>query len=373
MKRFQKQAILADLKKKMVFLAGPRQAGKTWLAKDIATTYQNPVYLNYDDTEHRKIMKEKSWRENTDLLILDELHKMPRWKNYLKGVYDTKLSHLHILVTGSARLDLYRKVGDSLAGRYFLHHLLPLSLSELKQNDETPDMQRLIAHSGFPEPYLAETLVEAKRWRAQYIQSLIRIDVLNFNPIQHIHVIQMMVDLLRQKVGSPISYLSIAEDVQVSVNTVKKYIEILEAIYVIFRITPHSKNIARSLLKGPKIYFYDTGLVEGDEGAIFENFVANALLKAIITKQDYLAEPYQLKYLRTKEGKEIDFIIVKDQKIESAIEAKVSDKEISPTLQWGCKKFGFKGIQLVKELRQEFQKENIEVLKADKYLSSLFL
>jgi hypothetical protein len=113
--------------------------------------------------------------------------------------------------------------------------------------------------------------------------------------------------------------------------------------------------------------------VEGDEGAIFENFVANALLKAIITKQDYLAEPYQLKYLRTKEGKEIDFIIVKDQKIESAIEAKVSDKEISPTLQWGCKKFGFKGIQLVKELRQEFQKENIEVLKADKYLSSLFL
>ncbi len=373
MKRAQKQRILKDLKKKMVFLAGPRQAGKTWLANDIAREYQHPLYLNYDNLEHRKIIREQSWLDETDLLILDELHKMPRWKNYLKGLYDTKAEKLHILVTGSARLDLYHKVGDSLAGRYFLHHLFPFSLAELNQLGEPTDMARLIERGGFPEPYLAEDDVDAKRWRLQYTDSLIRTDTLDFNNISNLQAMRMIFDLLRRKVGTPVSYKSIAEDVQVAPNTVKKYIEILEAIYVIFRITPYSKNIARSLLKEPKIYFYDTGLVEGDEGVIFGNFVANSLMKYVAAKIDYAAEPYELKYLRTKEGREIDFVLVCDNQIESLIEVKVSDKNVSPHLLWVQEKYKFNAVQLVKYLKQEYKAGTIEVRKAEKYLADLLL
>lgn len=371
MKRIQKKAILADLSKKMVLLAGPRQAGKTWLALDIAREYQHPLYLNYDYIDHQKMIYQQNWLDKTDLLILDELHKMPQWKNYLKGLFDTKLSNLHILVTGSARLDLFRHAGDSLAGRFFLHHLLPLSLAELKSVDEPVDLSKLMERGGFPEPYLAESNIDAKRWRRQYMDSLIRTDVFDFNVVQNLRALQLLVELLRRKVGSPISYQSIAEDIQVSPNTVKKYIEILEAIYVVFRVTPFSHNIARSLLKEPKLYFYDSGLVVGDEGIVFENVVANALLKHVMMKIDYHAEAYELKYLRTKDGREVDFALVHEQQVELLIEAKLSDKAVSPNLLWAHERYQLKGIQLVKNLRQEYQSNQIEVLRAEEYLAQL--
>lgn len=373
MERPQKQQILQDLKKKMVFLAGPRQAGKTWLAQAIANEYQHPLYLNYDNPEHRKIIREQTWLENTDLLILDELHKMPKWKNYLKGLYDTKPKHLHILVTGSARLDLYHKVGDSLAGRYFLHHLFPITLAELKQSKEPYEIARLLERGGFPEPYLAELNPEAKRWRLQYIDSLIRTDVLDFTAIENLNAMKMLFDLLRHKVGSPISYKSLAEDIQIAPNTVKKYIKILEAIYVIFQVSPYTKNIARSILKEPKIYFYDSGLVEGDEGAVFENLVANALLRHAFAQIDYAGEPYQLKYIRNKDGREVDFALVHNHEIEQIIEAKVSDKNISPHLIWLHEKYHFPAIQLVKNLRNEHKVGNVELRNAEKYLAELKL
>ena len=371
MRRIQKQAILADLPKKMVFLAGPRQAGKTWLALDIAREYKHPLYLNYDNVEHQQIIHQQSWLDSTSLLILDELHKMPQWKNYLKGLYDTKLPQLQILVTGSAQLDMFRHVGDSLAGRYFLHHLFPLSLAEFNAVGESVDLSRLMERGGFPEPYLAENNLDAKRWRLQYIDSLIRIDVFDFNVVHNIRAFQLMFDLLRRKVGTPVSYQSIAEDIQIAPNTVKKYIEILEAIYVIFRVTPFSNNIARSLLKEPKLYFYDSGLVVGDEGAVFENLVANALLKHVTAKVDYFAESYQLKYLRTKDGREIDFALVHDNQVELVIETKLGDKNVSPHLIWAQEKYQFKAIQLVKNLRQEYKTDQVEVLRAEKYLANL--
>ncbi len=373
MKRLQQQYILKDLRRKMVFLAGPRQAGKTWLAKEIAKTYQHPVYLNYDNAEHRKIIRKQAWLDNTDLLILDELHKMPRWKNYLKGLYDTKSESLHILVTGSARLDLYQKVGDSLAGRYFLHHLFPISLAELKQIGKPCNIDYLLERGGFPEPYLAESNVDAKRWRLQYIESLLRVDVLDYKSIENLQAMRMIFDLLRRKVGSPISYKSIAEDVQVAPNTVKKYIKILEDIYVIFRVSPYTKNIARSILKEPKIYFYDTGLVEGEEGVIFENLIANALFRHAFANIDYAGEPYQLKYLRTKDGREVDFALICNNEIESILEVKVNDKNISPHLSWMHEKYQLKAIQLLKNLNQEHKVKNIELRHAQKYLTELLL
>lgn len=373
MKRAQKERIIKDLSKKMVLLVGPRQAGKTWLAKDIAQDFSKSVYLNYDHPLDRAIIEAQSWLPTTSLLILDELHKMDGWKNYLKGVYDTKEPTMCILVTGSARLDTYDQQGDSLAGRYFRHRLLPLSLAELIQVSQPADIERLLERSGFPEPYLAPDLIEANRWRLQYINSVLSTDVFEFDQITNIKAMQLVFTMLRTRVGSPISYQSIAEDVAISPTTVKKYIQILEALFIVFRVTPYSKNIARSLLKEPKIYFFDTALIIGDEGTQFENFVALSLLKDIYAQTDYLAKERTLHYLRTKDGIEVDFAIANEDSIESIIEVKLSDSSLSKSLEYFKEKYNYPAIQIVKYLRNERIQDGVQILKAESFLSQLFL
>jgi uncharacterized protein len=373
MERVQKNLILRDLRKKMVLLAGPRQAGKTTIAKELANEFRSFAYLNYDRIEDRKIIHKEAWLPSTELIILDEIHKMPKWKNYLKGVYDTKLPHQTVLVTGSARLEVFNRVGDSLAGRYFLHRLMPLSPAECKRVDQDYSLDRFLERGSFPDPFLTEDLVDANRWRLQYIDSLLREDVLDFDHIQNVNAIRLVFELLREKVGSPISYTSIAEDVGISPNTVKKYIQILEALYIVFRITPFSKNIARSLLKEPKIYFFDTGLVKGDRGARFENFVAGCLLKHVFAKIDYKAENYALHYLHTKERQEVDFVLVQEKTIEKMIEVKYADASIHPSLLYFHEKYKLPALQIVKELKRERVDKGIEIVSASTYLKSLDL
>ncbi len=373
MKRIQDARIITDLSKKMVLLAGPRQVGKTFIAHLIAQEYKNSIYLNFDNIEDRRTMQTLAWLENTDLLVLDELHKMPGWKNYLKGIYDTKPEHLRILVTGSARLDIFDKVGDSLAGRYFLHRLLPLSPSELKQLDKPIDMEALMIKGGFPEPYLAENLIEANRWRLQYSNSMLSTDVFDFDVVHNIRAMKTIFDLLRAQVGSPVSYQSLARDAAVSHGTVKKYIEILEALFIVFRVTPFSKNIARSLLKEPKIYFFDNGLVNGDDGARLENLVAVCLLKHVYAKVDYQAEQYVLHYLRTKDGQEVDFALVKDNLIEQIIEVKYSDQTISKSLYAFHHKYNLPAVQIVYQLRYDRLVDTIKVVSAKHFLEELFM
>ena len=374
MNRFQKTQIITDLSKKIVFLVGPRQVGKTWLAKNIAKEYKKPVYLNYDNLPDVNIIKNQEWPEDTDLLILDELHKMKGWKNYLKGVFDTKEDSLKILITGSARLETFRQSGDSLAGRFFVHHLMPLSSTELKKEKEKVDADKLIVRSGFPEPFLAETEVDADRWRTQYIDSLVRTDVLDFEKINDLKAIKLVFELLRHKVGSPISYFSIAQDAEISPLTVKKYINIFESLFIIFKVTPHSKKIARSILKEPKIYFYDNGLVVGDEGVKFENFVANSLFKSVLGRNDYLGKSESLHYLRTKEGKEVDFALVdSDKQITEILEVKLSDNDLSKNLKYFSEKYKLNAVQVVKNLKREKSLGQIKIVKAQNYLENLFL
>jgi predicted AAA+ superfamily ATPase len=370
MRRKQTEAIIKDLAKKMVFLVGPRQVGKTWLSKEISRNFRATVYLNYDRLEDRRIIDETVWPLSTDLLVLDEIHKKPDWKNYLKGIYDTKSEGMSILVTGSARLDTFRQGGDSMAGRFFTHHLFPFSLSELS----TPiqgDMDKLIVRGGFPEPFLALDPLDCARWRNQYLDGLIRTDILDFENVHDFKAIQLVLELLRRRVGSPISYTSIAEDAHISPNTVKRYIEIFESLYIVFRITPFSKNIARSLQKEPKIYFYDNGLVVGEEGIIFENFVAISLLKQTWAITDYQGQPTTLNYLRTQDGKEVDFCLVQNDEPALMIEAKTSESKADRNLTYFNSRYGLPGIQLVRYLRQEWQKENVAVLLAEKFLANL--
>lgn len=357
----------------MVLLAGPRQAGKTTLAKEIAAEFKSAVYLNYDSAGDRKLIKNESWLPSNDLIILDEIHKMPKWKNYLKGVYDTKQPHQKILVTGSARLETFSKVGDSLAGRFFLHRLMPLSPAECLKVDEKYTIEKFLERGGFPEPFLAEDKVDADRWRMQYVDSLLRVDVLEFDNIQDLNAIKLLFELLRERVTSTISYASLARDIEISPHTVKKYISILEALYIVFRVTPYSNNIARSLLKEPKIYFFDVGLVRGDDGAKFENFVATCLLKHVFAKTDYLAENYALKYLHTKEGKEVDFVLTKDKKIEQMIEVKNSDATIDNNLKYFHEKYKHPAVQVIKELKKEYFDNGIEVVQGSNFLKNLYL
>ncbi|MGD9152186.1 MAG: ATP-binding protein [Gammaproteobacteria bacterium] len=373
MKRAQLDIICKDLQKKMVFIIGPRQVGKTWLARKIAENFNSTAYLNYDSRQDREIILNENWLPDTDLLILDELHKMPDWKNYIKGVYDTKPRNLKILVTGSARLNVYKNLGDSLAGRFFAHRLLPFSPAELTKIKQVMDLDHLLARGGFPEPFLAEEDVDADRWRMQYIDDLIRTDVLDFENINNLKALQLTLELLRERVGSPVSFKSIAEDIGVSPNTIKKYIQIFEALYIVFKVTPYHKNIARSLLKEPKIYFYDVGMVKGAEAARFENLIAVSLLKYVYAKIDIMAEHYALHYLRTKDGREVDFALVKDGQIAQLIEAKLTNNSLSKDLYFFVKKYNLPAVQLVKNLKNACVKEGVEIKHARKYLCDLMM
>lgn len=366
------QPIIRDLDQKIVLLSGPRQVGKTTLAKTLFPASME--YFNLDHEQDRLVVRQQAWSRERDLVIFDELHKMRTWKRWLKGIYDTEGVRPRLLATGSARLDLYRKGGDSLAGRFFSYRLHPFSVAEVKETFPPQEaLERILQVGGFPEPFLKGTTTFAKRWQRSVIDRILHEDIFDIASIHRVRELETLLEILRHSVGSPISYDSIARDLQVSPKTVKQWLTILESLFVIFRVTPYSRKIRRSLLKQPKIYFYDTGLVVGQDAARFENAVASALLKRLNFIEDTQGEKCQLWYLRDKEKREVDFLTTRDHKPEILIEAKLKDPDPSQ-LKHFRQYFpqSLASILLVYELRKELDLEgSIKVRKASKWLSQL--
>ncbi len=375
MKRYLDDRIANDLDRKMVLLTGPRQVGKTTLCRQLMTQFAPAQYLNWDVVADRAILRRQSWNRNTRLLAMDEIHKMPAWKNWLKGVVDGRPEGQALLVTGSARMETWRQSGDSLAGRYLAWRLHPISVREwCEQQGGTPAqaLVRLLERGGFPEPCLAESADDAERWRRQYFTDLIREDVLEFSRVHEINTMRLFVECLRERVGSPLSVASIARDLAVSPVTLKRYLDILQALYIVFAVPPWHRNVGRALLQMPKVYFFDNGLVRGDDGARLENAVAAMLMKHVHFQQDAHGMDAALHYIRTKDGAEVDFALSDGDALTDLVECKLADTQPHRALTAFAGRFPqARPVQLVRDIRQEENRNGIAITDAAEWLAKL--
>ncbi|MEK7085618.1 MAG: ATP-binding protein, partial [Patescibacteria group bacterium] len=350
--RYLEKTIVADLKEKMVFIGGPRQVGKTTLAKLIGSkNYKNPQYLNWDNREDRKNIIAGSFQANADLLVFDELHKFKNWKNYLKGIFDKYRNRYAILVTGSARLDLYRKGGDSLLGRYHHYRLHPFSLVEINKNktvqkpmkelkfpDKNPGktakiFKELFEFGGFPEPLFHKSQKVLRRWHNDRLDRLIKEDIRDTTVIRDLSGLQVLVELMEEKAAGQLSVNSLREDLQVNHKTASLWVDILEQFYFHFRVYPFAAKTIKSLRKEAKIYLWDWSAVK-EESKKLENIVASHLLKFVHLLKDEEGYKADLHYLRDTSGREVDFLVSIYKKPWFAVEVKNSSEETSPWLNY---------------------------------------
>lgn len=362
---------LKDIEKKLLLISGPRQVGKTYLSKSLSSDY---AYLNYDNIDSQREIHERSWPRNKELIIFDELHKMTNWKQWLKGIYDVegvKPPSPKLLVTGSARLDTFRKMGDSLAGRYYLLHLLPLSVNEVSPNNSKEVVEQFLKLGQFPEPFLSGSEEESRIWRKTHLDIIIRQDLLDLENVSSIKKIERLVQLLADRVGTGISYANLARDLEVSAPTIKTWIQILEDLYVIYTVRPFSKTLAKSILKEPKVYFFDIGQIKKTELRL-ENLVANHLYKKVHFLNDTMGLNYELMYFRDKEQREVDFVLTEDNLPTQIIEVKTSDDVPTRSIIYLKEHFeGIDAVQLVHHLKQERFVNGINVKHLHSFLSAL--
>lgn len=350
MKRIYTAVIKEHFKRnqQMVFLIGPRQAGKTTvslMAKEFTSQFS---YLNWDNLDHRKIIIEgvnsvasfaglDKLTSEIPIIVFDEIHKYGKWKTFLKGFFDTYKGKVNIIVTGSSRLDVYKKGGDSLMGRYFPYRLHQLSLGELGRIDlsekeinepfqsKNQSFDKLLKNGGFPEPFIKNDPRFLNRWKTLRQQQLIREDIRDLSRIQELGQIELLAEILKYQAGQLTNYSNLANKVNVSSDTIHRWIKTLQSFFYCFTIQPWSKNIPRSLIKEPKTYLWDWINVD-EEGSRVENLVAAHLLKAVNYWTDCGLGQYALWFIRDKEKREVDFLVSRDKKPWFLVEVKLSSK-----------------------------------------------
>jgi predicted AAA+ superfamily ATPase len=332
--RYLEPQILADLGRKMVFVAGPRQVGKTTMARGLPGGALG--YLNWDVPEDRERILRRELPPR-DLWVFDEIHKYRLWRNYLKGLYDARRPEQRILVTGSARLDLYRYSGDSLQGRYHLLRLHPLSAAELRLS-RPADLGQLLTLGGFPEPFFAGSQVEARRWSREYRNLLIREEVVSLERVQDLGRLELLMLQLPERVGSPLSVNALREDLEVSHKTLSSWLAILERLYAAFRLAPLGARTLRAVKKAQKLYTFDWTLVP-DPALRFENLVACHLLKWVHFQQDAQGRDLELRYFRDLEGREVDFVVIDRRRPVMMVECKAGDAPLDKSLRYLTSRF----------------------------------
>jgi uncharacterized protein len=349
---------------KMAFVSGPRQVGKTTLARQYQGQFGQSLYLNWDIPTHQKrILTEPLFfeKENRDpgkpfLVVLDEIHKYARWKNLLKGSYDQGKEDFRFLITGSGRLELFKKGGDSLLGRYFSVPLFPLGIGELqgrlttfkdfKKMLEAPPSasaearegySHLFRFSGFPEPFARGTARFYNRWFAERKTLLLREDIRDASAIREISLLEHLAQLIPDRVGNPLSLNALKGDVGVAFETIRNWVLLLEQFFYLFRLAPFTGRLARTLKKETKAYLYDWVEIEND-GRRFENLVAMHLLKAVRLWKAMGEGDLQVHFLRDKEKREVDFVLSERGKPFCLVECKTTEESLSPNLLYFQKK-----------------------------------
>lgn len=337
--------------RQMAFLTGPRQVGKTTVARHL-----NPArYFNWDVQADRTLLARGATavsdavnlaelRTRPPVLVFDELHKYPKWKSFLKGMYDAHGEQCRMVVTGSARLNVYKRGGDSLMGRYFAYRMHPLSVGEilnpsladaltLPPSKPSPDtLETLLRYGGFPEPFLKASTRFHNRWMDLRTELLFREDIRDLTRIQERGQIQTLATLLQNQTGQLMNYSSLATAVNVSIDTIRRWIAVLESFYFCFTLRPWHRNVPKSLRKQPKVFLWDWSMVP-DTGARHENLVASHLLKAVHWWSDRGLGRYSLFYLRDKAKREVDFLVTKDDTPWLLVEVKsAARRELSPNL-----------------------------------------
>lgn len=376
-----------DLAAKMVLLAGPRQVGKTTLTRAVLDKRARGVYLNWDQRDDRRDIRAARWPVEPALVVLDELHKWRGWKRWLKGEYDAHHPRTQFLVTGSARLDVYRRGGDSLQGRYHHYRLHPFSVGEVSHRGAAitiepggelalarvpaDSVRALLAYGGFPEPFLAQSARTHRRWQIDRLDRFFREDVRDLEALRDLSSIQLLASLIPERVGSPLSLNALREDLEVSHRGITHWMEVLERLYHVVRIRPFESSKVRSLRKMPKAYLWDWSQVAAP-GPRLENMVAMHLLKLCHFLRDHDGHDVELCYLRDRAGREVDFLVTLKGRPWMAVEVKMSQTAVDPSLVYFRDRLKIPyAYQVVLEARRDMVDRGVRVVPAHAFLGAL--
>lgn len=360
--RYIKKNAAADLKAKMLFVGGPRQVGKTTFALSFLDTpsARHPAYLNWDDIRIRPALMRGELPPNQPVIILDEIHKFARWRGLAKGFHDSRGPGQSFIVTGSARLDLYSRGGDSLQGRYHGYRLHPFSLLELG-GTSAADLAHLLRFGGFPEPCLRGDETSWRRWQRERVHRVVFDDIRDLERVRELSLLELLAEELPRRVGAPLSVKSLGQDLEVSHETADRWISIFERLYLCFRIPPHGGARIRAVKKEKKLYLWDWSAVS-DPGHRFENLVACQLLKFCHFIEDTQGFRMELRFLRDTDKREVDFLVLKDGNPEFAVECKTGERAVNPALFYFRDRISIPRLYQVHSGMRDYEKSGVRVL-----------